>query len=173
MVAVRACSAGISCLLCQKVLCKPPATLFPSVGGTRKVFALELRYLQSAGVFLPADVGRHSGGELHMAARCYLHCARAESSPEEPLFWPWDRDRWRPQTIGRDMVRAGALFLAEIERCQFTMLKVADPETSDFVGELRERIFACEVAVTSAAKEFDSYPQVLLDVDTSATPCPA
>lgn len=34
-------------------------------------------------------------------------------------FWPWDDEYWKPQTPTRDLVRAGALIAAEIDRRQY------------------------------------------------------
>ncbi len=32
------------------------------------------------------------------------------------LAWPWDEQWWKPSTARRDLIKAGALILAEIER---------------------------------------------------------
>ncbi|MGA4817142.1 hypothetical protein ACPA9J_29995 [Pseudomonas aeruginosa] len=36
------------------------------------------------------------------------------------LAWPWDEQWWKPTTVRRDMVKACALALAEIERLDRT-----------------------------------------------------
>jgi hypothetical protein len=55
--------------------------------------------------------------ELARAAACY---AFPVTLPGEdiPFCWPstWDWDWWKPTTPRRDLVKAGALILAEIER---------------------------------------------------------
>lgn len=33
-----------------------------------------------------------------------------------PFFWPWDMGLWKPKDRRRDLIRAGALIVAEIER---------------------------------------------------------
>ena len=33
-----------------------------------------------------------------------------------PFFWPWERDWWKPVDNRRDLVRAGALISAELDR---------------------------------------------------------
>lgn len=38
----------------------------------------------------------------------------SESAPDP--FWPWQRKWWKPKDPRRDLVRAGALIIAEIER---------------------------------------------------------
>ncbi|MCU4350183.1 hypothetical protein KTH09_02295 [Acinetobacter ursingii] len=35
---------------------------------------------------------------------------------EVPDLWPWDLDFWKPKNPRRDLVRAAALIIAEIER---------------------------------------------------------
>jgi len=60
-------------------------------------------------------------GELAAAAGCYaLHVCltvrgRALMGPV-PTPWPWDPSWWKPKDTRRDLVRAAALLLAEIER---------------------------------------------------------
>ncbi|WP_232272200.1 hypothetical protein [Thiosulfatihalobacter marinus] len=65
----------------------------------------------------------HDDGEMAKAAACYAWIAaqspslrRIFSSP--PPTWPseWDVNWWKPTTPRRDLVKAAALILAEIER---------------------------------------------------------
>jgi hypothetical protein len=68
------------------------------------------------------DDSRWSMGQLAKAAACYvLHATRSELSREmergqKPRSWPWDLGWWKPKDRRRDLVRAGALIIAEIER---------------------------------------------------------
>lgn len=52
------------------------------------------------------DGHRHS--ELADAAACY--------ATNDRTLWPWSAEWWKPTTRRRDLVRAAALILAEIER---------------------------------------------------------
>ena len=52
--------------------------------------------------------------ELARAASCYAAGHRPGSAP--PAAWPWPEDWWKPTEARRDLVKAGALILAEIER---------------------------------------------------------
>ena len=56
--------------------------------------------------------------ELAMAASVYASPPQYRncSSSGRPLFWPWSIVWWKPSTRRRDLVKAGALILAEIER---------------------------------------------------------
>jgi hypothetical protein len=66
----------------------------------------------------------HTDGSLSTAARAYLHHAAHYTgasafgyvNSEPPSFWPWDREWWKPKDRRRDLVRAAALIVAEIER---------------------------------------------------------
>lgn len=69
------------------------------------------------------DVG-HDGGELAAAALCYIRHATAEDDQRArfgaqetaPHGWPWSVEWWKPTAPDRDMVKGGALLLAELER---------------------------------------------------------
>jgi len=56
----------------------------------------------------------HSGGELAFAGAAY---AVVDESPKLAVqLWPWAEEFWRPKDRRRNMVRAAALLLAEIDR---------------------------------------------------------
>ncbi|MDI3613394.1 hypothetical protein QK435_06040 [Pseudomonas aeruginosa] len=71
----------------------------------------------------PEHDDEHDGGQIAQAAGCYaLHAGGIGTDwPDgrqngSALFWPWDKDWWKPTTPRRDLVKACALALAEIER---------------------------------------------------------
>lgn len=53
-------------------------------------------------------------GELALAASSYLHAKTDRCLM--PIQWPWGCDAWKPKDYRRNLVRAAALVLAEIER---------------------------------------------------------
>jgi hypothetical protein len=60
----------------------------------------------------------HSDGTLAQAAACYAANASEfwhRGYGGRP-YWPFDEEYWKPKDKRRDLVRAGALILAEIER---------------------------------------------------------
>ncbi|MGS3241535.1 ead/Ea22-like family protein [Klebsiella michiganensis] len=70
---------------------------------------------------------QYKNTELAFAASCYaFHAAAASWDLEDdgipydshpvPKQWPWDPSWWKPTDARRDLVKAGALILAEIER---------------------------------------------------------
>lgn len=64
----------------------------------------------------------HTDGALWKAAACYLLAADPEAPPTPghvPLSWPWDGSWWKPASPVdplKDLIRAGALIAAEIDR---------------------------------------------------------
>ncbi|MDR3495335.1 MAG: hypothetical protein P4L82_12110 [Ancalomicrobiaceae bacterium] len=74
------------------------------------------------------DDTEHDSGDIAGAASCYALAAADSLSPysqgdgvdldNPPEWWPWDRKWWKPNRDDprRDLVKAGALILAEIER---------------------------------------------------------
>lgn len=71
----------------------------------------------------PQHDDEHADGQMAQAAGCYaLHAGGIDTDwpggirNGSALFWPWDKDWWKPSTARRDMVKACALGLAEIER---------------------------------------------------------
>lgn len=65
----------------------------------------------------PAHDDEHRHAEMARAAACYaLHGLPLTGKPR----WPWARSWWKPKDRIRDLVRAGALIAAEIDRLQRT-----------------------------------------------------
>ncbi|HHK3922708.1 TPA: hypothetical protein ACQSSD_000449 [Pseudomonas aeruginosa] len=69
----------------------------------------------------PQHDDEHADGQMARAAACYA--LAGSSAPKDgtaallvSLAWPWDEQWWKPSTARRDMVKACALGLAEIER---------------------------------------------------------
>ncbi|WP_260682485.1 hypothetical protein [Klebsiella oxytoca] len=65
----------------------------------------------------PEHDDEHSGGEMALAASSYaLYAHRKPIAPAIPFNWPWEPEWFKQQGARRDLVKAGALILAEIER---------------------------------------------------------
>lgn len=69
----------------------------------------------------PEHDDEHSHGQMARAAACYA--LAGSSAPSDgtaallvSLAWPWDEQWWKPTSARRDLVKACALGLAEIER---------------------------------------------------------
>lgn len=85
----------------------------------RDVTAERRRQTEAEGWTIEHD-DEHSHCELASAALCYCASAVAWGAnriPTEPPWnWPWEGRWWKPKNQRADLVRAGALILAEIER---------------------------------------------------------
>lgn len=76
--------------------------------------------------WLPDHDDTHKNGELGEAAECYIaqsRCRRwlnlsAYQADEAHEDWPFDKEDWKPKSPIKDLVRAGALIAAEIDRLQ-------------------------------------------------------
>lgn len=55
----------------------------------------------------------HGGGGMFDAAMCYVSAKEGDSMSN---LWPWERQWWKPKDHLSNLVRAGALLLAEKER---------------------------------------------------------
>lgn len=69
-----------------------------------------------------AHDNEHEGGELARAAITYTLAAHPHEDPEEDdiqrrSWWPWEEHWWKPSADPvRNLVKAGALIAAEIDR---------------------------------------------------------
>mgnify|MGYP000899174808 CR=1 FL=1 len=80
----------------------------------RDVLAERRRQIEVEG-WTPEHDDEHGAGEMAAAAACYALNA-AGCGCEVARNWPWDGSWWKPSTARRDLVKAAALILAEIER---------------------------------------------------------
>ncbi|MBA8033523.1 ead/Ea22-like family protein [Citrobacter freundii] len=89
--------------------------------------AAERQRQVSAEGWTPAHDDQHRNNDMAFAAACYaFHAAAASWDLEDdgvpydshpvPKNWPWEPDWWKPTDPRRDLVKAGALIIAEIER---------------------------------------------------------
>jgi len=92
----------------------------------RDVIAERRRQIEAEGWTSWHD-DQHHRGEMAMAAACYAHPERVfiarqlagrgyETYTSYRDAWPWADEWWKPRGRRRDLVRAAALILAEIER---------------------------------------------------------
>jgi hypothetical protein len=75
----------------------------------------------------------HTDGEIALAAAVYALPARVRALKSlntaiEWFLWPWDRDCWKPTPDDRvlELVKAGALLAAEIDRLQRAQVTTLD-----------------------------------------------
>jgi hypothetical protein len=86
-----------------------------------EVAAERVRQIEQEGWSAEHDDG-HTDGSLAKAAAAYCwghrwasgSCQVGHQAAAE--LWPWDVDWWKPKNRRRDLIRAAALIVAEIER---------------------------------------------------------
>jgi hypothetical protein len=72
----------------------------------------------------PEHDDEHSEGEMASAAATYAAVAVEQANGDngpfrcDPVLWPWDPSWFKPKDQLRNLVRAGALIAAEIDRLQ-------------------------------------------------------
>jgi hypothetical protein len=96
----------------------------PASSGACAIAAERVRQVAREG-WTPEHDDEHDAGELASAGACYaIHAACVlhpfdgnglEDIGEVP-WWPWDKSWWKPKDPRRDLVRAGALLAAELDR---------------------------------------------------------
>lgn len=95
--------------------CRPaPAAGDAQTAAARDVLAERQRQISVEG-WTPGDDDLHRNGELAEASAAYAQEAAAPCGGL-PMGWPWAMHWWKPTTPRRNLVKAGALILAEIER---------------------------------------------------------
>ncbi len=103
----------------------------------RDVLAERQRQVEAEG-HDPVHDDSYVDGQLSLAAAAYTLSASpadALGDSEElmdllDVLWPWEED-WKPTTSRRDLVKAGALILAEIERLDRACLRDATEMTDN------------------------------------------
>jgi hypothetical protein len=92
------------------------AVLKPLSDAESDVLAERQRQISDEG-WTPEHDDEHDRGDLVQAAACYaLHSAPIGSVRNYLSFWPWDARGWKPKDRRSNLIKAGALIIAEIER---------------------------------------------------------
>lgn len=91
--------------------------------GTELIREERLRQVEEEGYGFEHD-DEHGAGELAMAAMCYCMLPLWRPAEMAPMGWPWSNgsalDGFKPTPNNRirELVKAGALIAAEIDRLQ-------------------------------------------------------
>ncbi|MCK2042521.1 hypothetical protein KZO83_07440 [Chromohalobacter sp. TMW 2.2308] len=108
MVAVKPTTALAELLLAQEETATPLAAI-----------ATERRRQVESEGWTPEHDNSHAPGILATAGAFYaMHGLKGMECAPPPAFWPWHDSWWKPGTARRNLEKAGALTLAEIERLQ-------------------------------------------------------
>ncbi|MGK8222201.1 hypothetical protein ACRS2S_19945 [Achromobacter xylosoxidans] len=97
--------------------CPAPAACDALTAAARDVLAERQRQVSAEG-WTPEQDDRYTHGDMASAAACYANQGRYHfPEPGKPgPNWPWAAEWWKPSTYRRNLEKAGALILAEIER---------------------------------------------------------
>lgn len=112
----------------------------PAHRASEDVLAERRRQITAEG-WTPEHDDSHQCGEIASAAAAYAICSTLSAKRRSIVsgifsfennqtlrdIWPWHRDWWKPKDRRRDLVRAGALIIAEIERLD----RAAERETRE------------------------------------------
>lgn len=82
-------------------------------GGYDLIVAERQRQIEREG-WTPEHDDHHSDGEMYAAALCYLRANDPAKGPSN--LWPWEHKWWKPKDRLSNLVRAGALLMAERDR---------------------------------------------------------
>ena len=85
------------------------------------VLAERQRQIEAEGLS-PEHDDEHESGEMARAAACYALSSAGYRADDVAVLrlWPWCDGSWKPKNSRRDLVRAAALLIAEIERIDRT-----------------------------------------------------
>lgn len=103
--------------------------------GIQLIAAERARQISQEG-WTPEHDATHINKELSKAAAAYALNAHAGEDALIPACWPWSQKWWKPSDDPvRNLVKAGALIAAEIDRLQRPWVKPNGPTYSQ-VGRL-------------------------------------
>lgn len=94
--------------------CFPLAMRMTFTLAMRDVYEERRRQVITEG-WTPEHDDHHADGSMALAAALY---AIADEDEPCPPIWPWESHWWKPRDKRRNLVRAAALIVAEIERLQ-------------------------------------------------------
>ncbi|MDB5584836.1 MAG: hypothetical protein JWR80_10012 [Bradyrhizobium sp.] len=63
--------------------------------------------------------------------QCEMAHAAASYALGNTLYWPWDMKWWKPADPRRNLIRAGALIIAEIERIDRRVARIPQDSTRE------------------------------------------
>lgn len=85
--------------------------------GVKEIAEERRRQIEDLGYTREHD-RNHQGAELIRAALSYLAAADFGDNPPLPFDWPFDPKSWRPEDRRNNLIRAGALIAAELDRME-------------------------------------------------------
>lgn len=88
----------------------------PLSAGALAIIAERRRQIEQEG-WTPEHDLAHRPGELARHGACYALARSQDAHP--PAYWEWDDAWWKPADFRRNLVKSGALILAELDRADY------------------------------------------------------
>ena len=146
-------------------LAQSAAPVAPASGGVEAIAAERRRQIEAEGWTTEHD-DTHTRGEMAAAAGVYALAAASQNdyrfvligSPVNDCLagamelWPWEKSWFKPTDRRRDLVKAGALIAAEIDRLDRIPVQQAEVMLAQFAG----------------APEVDGFPNLILGLRAAA-----
>jgi hypothetical protein len=126
-------------------LCAPIA----DSAALRDLLAERARQINVEGFSLERD-DAYTDGELAQAAACYAASSQSRDISYMSHLWPWANEWWKPGTTREDLLKAGALVLAEIERIDRARAAMHIPECGKPLCSMSEHHPLCKMHVQHA-----------------------
>jgi hypothetical protein len=95
--------------------------------GIEAIAAERRRQIEVEG-WTPEHDDQNHDGDMSRAAACYALSAAGYGSDDRIMlrFWPWVTRWWTPKSRRVDLIRAGALIVAEIDRLDRAAVREAE-----------------------------------------------
>ncbi|AOZ48794.1 hypothetical protein [Chromobacterium vaccinii] len=100
----------------RRLLAAAPQLAQPQQPAVIEEIAAERRRQIEVEGWTPEHDDQHTGGQLADAASCYARLGAGWSIGASHRWWPFDSPRLNPGTRRQNLVKAGALIVAELER---------------------------------------------------------
>lgn len=115
--------------------------------GIQLIMQERARQIQEEG-WSAAHDDSHDTGELLRAGQCYFDHYYRKPFKTPPLDWPWAKGWWKPKDGIRNLIKAGALFKAEIDR----LTRLNCP--SEIIKPIGKKVMLCALLIDDLQKSF-------------------
>lgn len=117
---MKSTDTGLDTDATERIMAERRNEAVPVTGALADVANERRRQIDAEGWTAEHD-DEHDPGELAAAGCSYaLNAAKTlwgiKGLRSQPPMWPWDAEWWKPKDPRRDLVRAAALIVAEIDR---------------------------------------------------------
>lgn len=124
-----------------------------TTAAARDVLVERRRQIEAEG-WTPERDDEYSDETMAAAAGCYaLHAYDHQQIDGAPAWWPWDDVFWKPTSPRRNLIKAGALIVAEIERLDRAGAKAPAAEAGVSLDQVLEAEAPAELATAMSSQQ--------------------